>query len=76
MLIPSKHEDLNYNVLVIGSDILRVLKKENRDIESLFAEIRTIKEIGIELFYNALLFLWLAELIAIDDMAYIKRNKK
>jgi hypothetical protein len=67
MLIPTKHENLYQNILVLGADILFLLKKRGYDIESLFQKIKYDKAINIDQYYNTLLFLWLSELIELDE---------
>lgn len=75
MLIPTKHENLNRNLLVIGAEILNNLKKKNYNTELLFQKIKSSKSVSLEQFYNSLLFLWLAELIEVDGVT-IYLNKK
>jgi hypothetical protein len=74
MLIPTKHENLNNNAIVIGADVLCLLKKRSYNIEDLFQKIKSYKSITLEHFYNTLLFLWLAELIELEEF-YIKIRK-
>lgn len=74
MLIPTKHEDLEKNVLVLGADILMLLKKRKYDIETLFQKIKYKKSINLNQYYNTLLFLWLADLIKLEKY-YIKLRK-
>lgn len=74
MLIPTKHENLSTNTIVVGSDLLSLLKKKSYNIEDLFQEIKSIKSISLEQYHNTLLFLWLAELIELEGF-YIKINK-
>jgi len=66
MLIPTKHEDLEKNVLVVGADILMLLKKRKYNIETLFQKIKNKKSISLDRFYNTLLFLWLVDLIELE----------
>jgi len=74
MLLPTKHENLGKNVLVLGADILMLLKKRKYNIESLFQKVKNKKSIGLERFYNTLLFLWLADLIELETY-YVKLKK-
>jgi len=67
MLIPSKHERLEKNLLVIGGDIISILKKKPYNLENLFQELKKIKSININQYYNAITFLWLSEIIQIDE---------
>lgn len=74
MLLPTKHEDLEKNVLVLGADILMLLKKRKYNIETLFQKIKNKKSISLGRFYNTLLFLWLADLIELETY-YIRLEK-
>lgn len=74
MLIPTKHENLEKNVLVVGADILMLLKKRKYNIETLFQKVKNKKSIGLGRFYNTLLFLWLADLIELETY-YIKLKR-
>jgi len=67
MLIPTKHEKLENNILVLGSDILTFLKIKNYNIEDLFQKIKKIKPINLDQYYNTLTFLWLAKIINLTE---------
>lgn len=76
MLIPTKHEMLKNNTLVIGANLITILKKNTYNIETLFQKIKKQNDISIDLFYNTLLFLWLSELIELEeDFIILKVNK-
>jgi len=67
MLIPSKHEQLERNTLVIGGDILSFLKKKKTwNMEILFQNLKKIKSVNLNQFYNTVTFLWLSEIIQVD----------
>lgn len=66
MLIPSKYEDINSNLLVLGSKAIRLLKQKPFNIEDLFQKLRKDVEINLEQYFNMLTFLWLSEIIRID----------
>lgn len=75
MLIPSKHERLEKNLLVIGADILSCLKKQKIwNIESLFQHLKETKKINLRQFYNCMTFLWLSEMIEVDKVIVLLRN--
>jgi len=78
MLIPTKHEDLEKNVLVLGADILDLIKKKSfrpYNIEVLFQDLKIRKEIGIEQYYDTLLFLWLIDTIELrNHYVYMRKN--
>lgn len=68
MLIPSKHERLEKNLLVIGADILSLLKKNKTyNIEKLFQNLKCIKSVNLDQYYNAITFLWLSDIVMIDE---------
>ena len=66
MLIPSKYEDISANLLVIGSYIIRSLKSKKRNIEELFRKLNKEHAVNLDQYFNALTFLWLAEIINLD----------
>ncbi len=68
MLIPSKHERLEKNLLVIGGDILSILKKRKIwNIEDLFQNLKKVKSVSLNQYYNAVTFLWLSGIIQVDE---------
>lgn len=74
MLIPTKHEDLKLNILVLGAEFMKLLKTQSHNIESLFSEMRSQKNLGIDTYYDVLLFLWLSDLIEMDNNTFIRRK--
>lgn len=68
MLFPTKHEDLRLNCLVIGAEVLRILRDEQpwESVEGLFQRITERIPVSLDQYYNALLFLWLAGMIKKD----------
>ncbi|WP_369412438.1 ABC-three component system middle component 6 [Mucilaginibacter rivuli] len=76
MLIPSKHENLEYNLLVIGSDILRILRTGNHNIEELFQTIKKYaSEISLDKILDCILYLWLCEFVIVEDnVVILNRN--
>lgn len=75
MLIPSKYEDINYNLLVLGSKAIRLLKKKAYNLEDLYQRMNKDMEINLEQYFNLLTFLWLADIIRID-LYQISLHKK
>jgi Fe2+ or Zn2+ uptake regulation protein len=74
MIIPSKYENLNKNVLVIGSQIIELLKKQAYNIENLYQKLKNINDISFDTYYDTLTFLWLSEIIEKNEFQiYIKR---
>lgn len=74
MLIPTKHEDLQKNSLVVGADIINLLKKRKYNIEALFSETKSQKDISLDSFYNTLTFLWICGVVDMDRYS-ISLNK-
>jgi hypothetical protein len=78
MFIPNQHENLKKNVIVLGADIIRFLKKEDYNIETLFQKVKQKfdKDISLNNYYNTLTFLWLIGAIELQDFAIkLKGNK-
>jgi hypothetical protein len=76
MFVPSKHEDLHKSTIVIGADIIKLLNKGHFNIEELLQEIRrtTNKEISLNQYYNVLTFLWLVEVIELNEFTIKLKN--
>lgn len=82
MLIPSKYENINDNLLVIGSNIVSLLKRHPFNIEDLFKSVnkerdsKNLHQINLDQYFNALTFLWLAEIITLNEFQiFINLNK-
>lgn len=75
MFTPTKYENLQNSTIVLGADIIKTLKKDNYNIEELFQELKenslkkenSHKDISLNQYYNTLIFLWLTDIILIDD---------
>ena len=74
MLIPSKHEKLDKNVLVLGADLLGLLKHRSYNVESLFQDANRIKSLNLDQYYNTLTFLWVTGLVELQQHQVILRN--
>lgn len=74
MLIPSKHEKLDNNVLVLGSDLLSLLKRRGYNIESLWQDAKHTKSLNIDQYYSTLTFLWLSGLIELRQHQVILKG--
>lgn len=76
MLIPSKHEQLEKNLLVIGGDILSILKKRKIwNIEDLFQGLKAVKSVNLNQYYNTITFLWLSDIIQVDEYNILLKQK-
>lgn len=67
MIRPTKHEDLNYNILVLGADIIGFLKKDELSVEELYQKMKFKKEITLDTLFDTLTFLWLLDAIDLGD---------
>ena len=74
MLIPSKHEKLDNNVLVLGADLLGLLKHKSHNVESLFQDAKRIKALSLDQYYNTLTFLWSSGLIELRNHQVIVKS--
>lgn len=74
MLIPSKHEKLENNIIVIGADLLNLLNRRSHNIESLFQDVKRIKTLSLDQYYNSLAFLWLSGLIELRQHQIIIKS--
>lgn len=66
MIFPTKYENLNFTPLVISAYVIRELKKEPTDLERLYNKLKKQYKINLNILYDSLLFLWLAEVIYLD----------
>jgi len=67
MVYPSKYEDLNYTPLVISAYIIKILKKGPQNFENLYDKLVKKYKINLNIYYNCLTFLWLSEIIYLED---------
>jgi hypothetical protein len=67
MILPTKHQNLNKSPLIIGAEILSILKKREISIENLFQKIRIKFDISLETFFDSITFLWLINSIRINE---------
>lgn len=74
MIIPSKYENLNKNILVIGSEMIQLLKKQSFNIENLYQKIKKKKDINFDTYYNTLTFLWISDIIGKNEFQIYLRK--
>ncbi len=60
--------------MVIGSDILFYIRKEEISIESLYYKIKNNISIDLDLFYDTLTYLWLIDSITISNNKVFKKE--
>lgn len=66
MLLPSKYEDLNSNLIVIGAYIIEILKRRPYNVEDLFQVLRNKYNINLEQYFNSITFLWLSDIVILN----------
>ncbi|MFN7160906.1 MAG: hypothetical protein ACK4NC_04845 [Candidatus Gracilibacteria bacterium] len=74
MLIPSKHEALSNNTLVLGALVLKKIKKDTFNIEDLFQNLIKSNLISLDDYYDTLSFLWCADLIEVKKLQIILKE--
>lgn len=74
MLVPTKHERLNDNTLVIGAIIIDLLKRP-LGIQVLFEKIKEQRQMDLNTFFDALTYLWLARVVTVKGFD-VYLNKK
>jgi hypothetical protein len=75
MLKPTKYENINYNILVLGAHTIRKIKRGGNNIEDLFQQMKTDFNIDLDLFLDIITFLWLADIIIYKNYS-ITLNKQ
>ncbi|WP_420573470.1 ABC-three component system middle component 6 [Kordia sp.] len=74
MIIPTKHQNIKLNPMVLGADILFLLRKEDFTMEELYQSIKITNSIDLDSFYDTITYLWLIEAITIDKNKISKKN--
>lgn len=68
MLIPTKHQKLNENLITIGSELLKEIKKGDKFVEDLFVDFKDKHEkIHLDNFFLSLIFLWLVDAVKMEE---------
>jgi hypothetical protein len=68
MLLPGKHENLTNNILVVGADILKILKDGSYNLEEIFQNIkRHYNEVSLDRILDCIAYLWLCDFIIFED---------
>lgn len=75
MLIPSKYENLNKNLLVIGYEVLSKLKVRPYNVEDLYQILKKEKDISMEQYYNSITFLWLSDILIQNNYSLSIKKK-
>ena len=74
MLIPLKHEKLDTSIVVLGADLLGLLKRKSHNVESLFQDAKRIKALSLDQYYNTLSFLWMSGLVELQHHQVILKK--
>lgn len=74
MIIPNKYENLKKSLLVIGANIINILKNKPYNVEELFTKLKNYNQISLEQFYDTLLFLWLADIVQANESGLFIKN--
>lgn len=68
MLVPTKHENLNKNILVVGSYIIEKISKKVKIIDMILEDYcKELDITDIDVFYNAMTFLYCIGAIEVSD---------
>lgn len=75
MILPNKYEDLKNTPLVIGKDIILLLRKKNLSLFGLYSKLSV--KINIDTYFDILTFLYAADLISFNNNTiYLNDTKK
>jgi hypothetical protein len=68
MILPTKHEDLKQNLLVVGSEIIKAVRHESENLEEVFQLLKKNRiDASLEKFHDALTLLWLLNFIELEN---------
>lgn len=67
MILPTKHEDLSTSTLAVGGTLLKILRKKSLVVEDMYAALQAKHGINLEVFFDVVLFLWLAGFIEVNE---------
>ncbi|MER3329221.1 MAG: hypothetical protein RIF34_06540 [Candidatus Kapaibacterium sp.] len=68
MIVPTKHQNLQDNVLVIGAEVLDFIKKEGpTSVEHIYQKIKKKHNVRIDTVLDTITFLWLIEAVLKDN---------
>ena len=67
MLTPTKYENINRNLLVMGAEAIAFLKKKPYNLEALYQKLNMEMGISIEQYFDTLTFLWISGILLLDD---------
>ncbi|SDO03115.1 hypothetical protein SAMN04488516_1172 [Desulfonauticus submarinus] len=76
MLIPTKYDNINKSIAVIGYKITKELMKQPYNIDKLYQKIKKDVNISLDLFYDTITFLWLADIVEREKYQIFLRKKE
>ena len=77
MILQTKHENLKKNMLVLGADIIRFLKRNGESpVEIVFQYLKLDKEISIDYYFDTVVYLWLADFITLENEKLVLKKKE
>ena len=75
MILPNKYEDLNKTPLIIGKDIILLLRKKNFHIFDLYSKLPVT--INIDTYFDILTFLFAIDIISFNNnIIYLNDTKQ
>lgn len=75
MILPNKYEDLKNTPLIVGKDIILLLRKKNFRLFDLYSKLSV--KINIDTYFDILTFLYAADLISFNNnIIYLNDSKK
>jgi hypothetical protein len=60
-------EDLESSILVVGADIIALLKKKKYNVENLFEALKTKTQITLDAFLSTLTFLFIIGFVELEN---------
>ncbi len=67
MILPTKHQNLSHNYLVVGAEILALIKKKSYTIEELFQKSKDKYKLSLDAYFDIITFLWLVDAINLEQ---------
>lgn len=75
MILPNKYENLKNTPLIVGKDIILLLRKKNFRLFDLYSKLSV--KINIDTYFDILTFLYAADLISFNNnIIYLNDSKK
>lgn len=67
MITPTKYSNLKNNALVLGSQVIKLLKNRPYYVDDLFKELRKENSVDFDQYYESLIFLFAFDLIQAEE---------